>query len=136
MTALHLANADVLPFDFGANADALQTFVGELQAANRLDPEDLSLADLCQRIADFGLAGKELRDATAASLNVAGVSSPLAKQLNQQLLGVESNWLDSNGIPGRPWFQHLLYTSRYTYALLELPAADRSHRGRELESRA
>jgi N-acetylated-alpha-linked acidic dipeptidase len=34
---------------------------------------------------------------------------------------VESNWLDPAGIPGRPWFQHLLYGSRYTYAHLEFP---------------
>jgi N-acetylated-alpha-linked acidic dipeptidase len=34
---------------------------------------------------------------------------------------VESNCLDPAGIPGRPWFQHLLYSSRYTYAHLEFP---------------
>ena len=32
-----------------------------------------------------------------------------------------SNWLDPAGIPGRPWFQHLLYSARYTYAHLEFP---------------
>jgi len=31
------------------------------------------------------------------------------------------NWLHPDGIPGRPWFQHLLYAARYTYAHLELP---------------
>jgi transferrin receptor-like protein len=25
------------------------------------------------------------------------------------------------GIPGRPWFKHMLYGARYTYAHLELP---------------
>jgi N-acetylated-alpha-linked acidic dipeptidase len=34
---------------------------------------------------------------------------------------VESNWLDPAGIPGRPWFQHLLYAARYTYDHLEYP---------------
>ena len=121
VTALRLANADVLPFDFAANADALETFAGELESANRLDPKVLSLAELRERISAFGRAGKELRDATAASLNTADVSNPAAQQLNQQLLRVESNWLDPRGIPGRPWFQHLLYSSRYTYAHLEFP---------------
>jgi N-acetylated-alpha-linked acidic dipeptidase len=36
-------------------------------------------------------------------------------------MDVESNWLTPEGIPGRPWFQHLLYAARYTYAHLELP---------------
>ena len=121
VTALRLANADVLPFDFAANAAALETFVSELQSANRLDPQVLSLAELRQRIGDFGLAGKELRDATAALLNTTEVSAPAAQQLNGQLMRVESNWLDPHGIPGRPWFQHLLYASRYTYAHLEFP---------------
>jgi len=121
VTALRLANADVLPFDFAANAAALETFVGELQAATRLDPKVLSLAELRRRIGEFGLAGKELRDATATSLAAADVSEPAARELNHQLLRVESNWLDPHGIPGRPWFQHLLYSSRYTYAHLEFP---------------
>jgi len=43
------------------------------------------------------------------------------ERLNRQLLQVESNWLHPDGIPGRPWFQHLIYASRYTYAHLELP---------------
>ena len=34
---------------------------------------------------------------------------------------MEANWLDPQGIPGRPWFQHLLYAARYTYAHLEFP---------------
>jgi N-acetylated-alpha-linked acidic dipeptidase len=34
---------------------------------------------------------------------------------------VESNWLSPDGIPGRPWFKHMFYAARYTYAHLELP---------------
>ncbi len=120
VTALRLANADVLPFDFAANAVALETFAGELEAANRLDPQVLSLKELHQRIDEFGTAGKDLREATAASLT-SGAGTLAAQQLNQQLMQVESNWLDPRGIPGRPWFQHLLYSSRYTYAHLEFP---------------
>ena len=34
---------------------------------------------------------------------------------------LRSNWLNSDGIPGRPWFKHILYGARFTYAHLELP---------------
>lgn len=34
----------------------------------------------------------------------------------------EANFILPEGIPGRPWFKHTLYSSRYTYAHLELPA--------------
>ena len=34
---------------------------------------------------------------------------------------VERNWLNPDGIPGRPWFKHILYGAHFTYAHLELP---------------
>ena len=57
-----------------------------------------------------------MRDLAAGNVNPEKI-----RHLNEQLLQVESNWLDPAGIPGRPWFQHLLYSSRYTYAHLEFP---------------
>jgi N-acetylated-alpha-linked acidic dipeptidase len=62
-----------------------------------------------------------VRDAAARDLLSGSASAEKIQRLNQQLLQVESNWLDPAGIPGRPWFQHLLYSSRYTYAHLEFP---------------
>jgi N-acetylated-alpha-linked acidic dipeptidase len=41
--------------------------------------------------------------------------------VNSRLTTQEGNWLNKDGIPGRPWFKHLLYAARYTYAHLELP---------------
>lgn len=29
--------------------------------------------------------------------------------------------MNPEGIPGRPWFKHILYGARFTYAHLELP---------------
>ncbi len=49
------------------------------------------------------------------------IDTQTAEQYNQSILKVESNWLNPDGIPGRPWFKHLLYCARYTYAHLELP---------------
>ena len=38
------------------------------------------------------------------------------------MMQVERNWLNPDGIPGRPWFKHILYGARFTYAHLELRA--------------
>jgi N-acetylated-alpha-linked acidic dipeptidase len=124
VTALRLANADILPFDYGANASALETFLLELEKNSHFDPQQLSLAALHQRVAEFAAAGQALRAATLATAASAASAAPSAGQLqhlNAQLLQVESNWLDPAGIPGRPWFRHLLYSARYTYAHLEFP---------------
>ena len=121
LVALRLANADVFPFDFGFNASALEQFLGELEHKNKSELKHLSLKRLHARIAEFEKAGDLLRDATARDLLSGSAAPEKIQRLNEQLLQVESNWLDPAGIPGRPWFEHLLYSSRYTYAHLEFP---------------
>jgi len=120
LVALRLANADILPFDFGFNGSALEQFLGELEQKSNLKAH-LNLKRLHERISQFEGAGNSLRDAAARDLVVGKATSEKLQQLNTQLLQVESNWLDPAGIPGRPWFQHLLYSSRFTYAHLEFP---------------
>ena len=120
LVALRLANADILPFDFGFNGSALEQFLRELEQKSNLKSH-LNLKRLHERIAQFESAGNSLRDAAAHNLTLGQASSEKLQHLNAQLLQVESNWLDPAGIPGRPWFQHLFYSSRFTYAHLEFP---------------
>ena len=121
LVALRLSNADVLPFDFGFNGAALDNFLTELEQKNKVDRHKVNLKKLHARITDFQKAGIELRQTTSRSLASGAASRETIDRLNQQLLQVESNWLEPAGIPGRPWFQHLLYAARYTYAHLEFP---------------
>ena len=120
IVAMRLANADILPFDFGANGEALEIFLRELEKKNKINAP-LHLKKLHSRIAEFEQAGNFLREATARDLESSDTAPEKLQRLNDQLMQVESNWLDPAGIPGRPWFQHLLYSSRYTYAHLEFP---------------
>jgi len=119
--ALRIANSAILPFDFAANAAALRNFLGELESLEKITSQQLPLKQLHESIAGFETAGKELRDITMHDLASGNVNPEKIQRLNEQLLQVESNWLDPAGIPGRPWFQHLLYGARYTYAHLEFP---------------
>ena len=72
------------------------------------------------------LAASEMRDATSrfnrhrdATLRQPDGSS--FEKLNRQLLSVERTLLDPDGIPGRPWFRHLIYAPKFTYAPEVLP---------------
>ncbi len=121
LAALRLANADILPFDFGFNAAALDDFLTELEQKNKIDSRRLKTNRLRGRIAKFQKVGRALRDSTARDLLSGQTSPEKIQRLNEQLMQVESNWLEPAGIPGRPWFQHLLYAARYTYAHLEYP---------------
>jgi hypothetical protein len=41
--------------------------------------------------------------------------------LNRQLLSIERALLDADGLLGRPWYRHLIYAPRFTYAPEVLP---------------
>ncbi len=117
--ALRLANAEILPFDFAFYGDSIRQFVEEVAAkkgAGRLD-----FGALRARVVEFRSAGLELQRSVRAYLGRESVSSEISEAVNRRIMDVESNWLDPQGIPGRPWFKHLLYAARYTYAHLELP---------------
>ncbi|MGZ7053718.1 MAG: transferrin receptor-like dimerization domain-containing protein, partial [Candidatus Angelobacter sp.] len=73
------------------------------------------------KIGELEKAGQELNASVSSALAAGALNAEVAEKLSQQLMQVESNWLTPEGIPGRPWFQHLLYAARYTYAHLELP---------------
>ena len=116
---LRLANADLLPFDFAAQARHLRAFVDDLEKATEKGRLDLS--NLKSRIDALEAAGESLNDAARRALESGGVTPEVAERVNRGILEVERNWLDPEGLPGRPWFRHTLYASRFTYAHLELP---------------
>lgn len=116
--ALRLANADLLPFDFATYARHIKGFVADL--ARGKDLKGINLKPLALKLDELESAGKDLNEAIALALR-ANVDPSMAARLNRGMMDVERNWLNPDGIPGRPWFKHTLYGARYTYAHLELP---------------
>ncbi|GAC1429475.1 MAG: transferrin receptor-like dimerization domain-containing protein [Terriglobales bacterium] len=120
--ALRLANADLLPFDFGSYADNIQQFVEDLKRENsKKDTSQADLAALSDHIRRFGIAGRQLDQSISQALATGALNPSTTDSLNHGMMQVERNWLNPDGIPGRPWFKHTLYGARYTYAHLELP---------------
>jgi len=119
VTALRLANADVLPLDFAAYARNIRAFVDEL--SNGRDMRQLDLKGVRKEIDDFEAAGKSLNESITRELGSGNIDPKLGAEVNRGIIEVERNWLNPDGIPGRPWFKHILYGARFTYAHLELP---------------
>ncbi len=117
--ALRLANADILPFDFASYARNIRWFLNDLTRGK--DMSHLDLQPITEQIAQLESAGKKLDDSASKLLEAGKLDSSQVKTLNEGMMQVERNWLNPEGIPGRPWFKHLLYGARYTYAHLELP---------------
>jgi N-acetylated-alpha-linked acidic dipeptidase len=138
VTALRLANADLLPFDYATYASNVRQFVNELARNNKLvilsgvtgsrseaatESKDLrlNLTPVLAAIDNFETAGKRLNESLKDKLAAGLIDPQLATTLNHGMMQVERNWLNPDGIPGRPWFKHILYGARFTYAHLELP---------------
>jgi N-acetylated-alpha-linked acidic dipeptidase len=118
--ALRIANAEILPLDFEFYSRNIRQFVIELQKQNDMKGQ-VNLQSTLRLIAEFEAAGLALNRAIQASLAKGRPDGRTAERVNQMLMQVETNWLNAEGIPGRPWFKHILYAARYTYAHLELP---------------
>ncbi|MGE5055344.1 MAG: M28 family metallopeptidase [Acidobacteriota bacterium] len=119
VTSLRLANADLLPFDFATYAGNVRQFLDEL--TNGKNMAQLDLSAVRKQIDDFEAAGKRLDEKLSTTLASGKIDPRLASELNRGMMQVERNWLNPDGIPGRPWFKHILYGARFTYAHLELP---------------
>jgi N-acetylated-alpha-linked acidic dipeptidase len=136
VTALRLANADLLPLDFATYASNIRQFVNDLTRANEKtmwgQPPSavrssearqpaLDLKPVTAAIDELEVAGRKLNESLKQKLSSAPLDAKLASVLNHGMMQVERNWLNPDGIPGRPWFKHILYGARFTYAHLELP---------------
>jgi N-acetylated-alpha-linked acidic dipeptidase len=122
LLALRFANADVLPFDAAAYGREIARYAEELLSlpgAGALAPP---LRDLSARAREWsGAAGAAQK--SIASRVAAGKGGFLAlRDANAWLLSLERAMLDPSGIPGRPWFRHLIYAPLPSYRAETLPA--------------
>lgn len=119
-TALRLANAELLPYDFESYGTNIRKFIADLDAATNVSSR-IALAPLLQSVADFQAAGYELNHSVSLVIAKGHLDAATVSRVNQDLMQVERNWCNPEGIPGRPWFKHTIYGTRSTYAHLELP---------------
>jgi N-acetylated-alpha-linked acidic dipeptidase len=141
---LRMAQAEVLPMQFGAFADELGGYVGEL---HQLVEDKRKHAESLARLLDqnaFALATDPTRalqppprEPEVPPIDLAPLDSAVARlkqsaqaydqryaefvagklalgegqrqALNQLLQGMEQALTDSRGLPGRDWYQHLVY---------------------------
>jgi N-acetylated-alpha-linked acidic dipeptidase len=134
LQVLHMADADVLPYDYVTYAKEIGSYVKA--AETKSDKAGMKL-DFNQANA---AAGKMLTNAESLSSRQKAASGDL-NALNSKLRQVEGDLLDPHGLPGRPWFRHTIYApGEYTgYAAVVIPgvneaidAKDRNRAQKEL----
>lgn len=117
LEALHMAQADVLPFDYVTYGQELTEYLKAAQAKPTA------------RELDFKPALTAAAQFTAAAQNVISMeqnppANPTA--LNTALRSVETAFLSDAGLPNRPWYKHTIYApGEYTgYAAVDIPGVN------------
>jgi len=119
--ALHMASADVLPYDYalygreiGAYIDAAKSKAQHLLGADA--PDFTAASDAAKHFADAG--AKIMAIQKNPPQNIA--------RLNQTLISAERALLMEKGLPNRGWFKHAIYApGQYTgYAAVVIPGVN------------
>ena len=118
--ALRMADADVLPYDYGAYAHEISSYI---DAAKR------KAADAGLGSVDFAAAQAAANRFAAAAAKVHAAQTSASgdlQRLNLALREVETDLLAPSGLPNRPWYKHTIYApGEYTgYAAVVIPGVN------------
>ena len=116
---LHMADADVLPYDFAVYGRDVAGYVDASEARAKTANLALDFTALKASAARFAAAGTAIHaHQMAPPANPAG--------LNKSLRAAEEALLDPGGLPRRPWFKHEIYApGEFTgYAAVVIPGVN------------
>jgi N-acetylated-alpha-linked acidic dipeptidase len=122
---LRLAGADVLPIEPSATASSIAVFLDRIERRLTSDPtfsgprpdnRTSAVRDGVTALSSAAAAFEQARTTALASGDL-----DLKRHLNQRLLAFERGFLDRDGLPGRPWYRHLVHAPAFTYAPETLP---------------
>ncbi len=121
LALLRLANADILPFHYNDYAEEIDTYVRELQpeVSGSLAP---AVNHLIKKLGAFRDVSQKLDQQIVTLLTAE--HPPEAQRIdtiNDALMKVERSFCLPEGIPGRPWYKHLVYACKYNYDPQVLP---------------
>ena len=118
---LHMADAEVLPYDYRVYGKEVVDYVAEAQkraTAAKMNADFGAATAAAGRFAAAGEGVYKLQSAASASAEEA--------KLNTALRDAESALLNEAGLPKRPWFKHTIYApGEYTgYAAVVIPGVN------------
>lgn len=121
LEALHMADADVLPYDYEIYGKEIQSYIDQAQ--------DKAKKMLGANAPDFSkatAAAKRFEQAGAKVLAMQQHPGNDTTRLNETLLATERALLLNKGLPERPWFRHAIYApGQYTgYAAVVIPGVN------------
>ena len=116
LEVLHMADADVLPYDYRAYGAQVSGYVNQAERNAKNAGMTLDYSTLTTASSRFAEAGRLIR--------VKQMSSTAATPaLNEALRAAEEALMEPAGLPNRPWYKHEIYApGEFTgYAAVVIP---------------
>lgn len=119
LETLHMADTDVLPYDYVTYAQEIAGYLKEATAAAKK-------AGLSLNFNAAEAAATSMRTQAEAAMKQQKSGTGDVAALNATLRKVEDDLLDPQGLPGRAWFRHTVYApGEYTgYAAVVIPGVN------------
>ena len=124
--AIRLADAPVLPFDYTRTGDDLQKYLAVITAATAKSAvaaeKALDFSLMTAAVAAFAAAAAKAKADAAAA---AGRADELERRmLNDRFLGAQRAFLVPEGLRGRPWYKHAVFSpaENNAYASAKFPS--------------
>jgi N-acetylated-alpha-linked acidic dipeptidase len=118
--ALRLANADVVPLDYRPYAARVGEFIQEVTASAKASDRP-ALAPLDAASSRFTRAARAMGTRVDGLLAAPNPDAKAIAAATRALMMAERALIDGDGIPDRPWYRHLIYAPKPTYAPEVLP---------------
>ena len=122
LVALRLAGASVVPLDYEPYARRIHEFADDVERQWIRHPGTGTvelLTEVRNAASEMRAAAADFNQRRDAALRQADDSA--FATLDRRVMAVERALLDPDGLPGRPWYRHLIYAPAFTYAPEVLP---------------
>ena len=117
---IDLACRPILPLDYATYARELRTYLSDWAAKH--DPGKQKAGRILDKLGKMEKAASTVRPFLFDLEKAGRIGQDDVKQINGLLISLERDFTDPQGLPRRPWYKHLVFGARYTYAVLLLPA--------------
>lgn len=142
LLALRFADADLLPFDYSLYATEVSAYLKGLEKTAPADFFAQEIQPLIQACHNWKEAASQSQaeleawrhDGSRAADSPVGPNAA-AEEINGALMAEERALLAEEGIPGRPWFRHLIYAPLPTYEAETLPGLREALLAKDYEPR-
>ena len=106
---MRLADADVLPFEFGHFVSTVSGYLDEIQKEAKRKGQPLDFAGLMKQLDALKQNGEKYDSLLTAALEKGGLDEARVSAVNDALIRTERALTHAEGLPNRDWYKHQIY---------------------------